>query len=327
MSTTIPEALLRSIRGGRRFLITSHINPDGDSIASSLGMARVLRQLGKSAVVWMRDAVPPVYSPLPGAARIQVGEEPPVGFPEAFDGVLVMECPSLDRTGLAEVLAGAKNLLNIDHHLGNELYGKANWVDAAAPSAGEMVWRLAQALSLELDADGATLLYLTLVTDTGGFRYANATAAAFDAAAHLVRQGASPERVAAWLYESRPEGMIRLLGEMLTTLELHQEGRVATVSLRREMFRRANAEDGDAEGLINYPRSIAGVEAVALLRELEDEGQFKVSLRSRGAVDVAAIAKKHGGGGHVNAAGCRLEGSEDSLREQMVAELVTALDS
>lgn len=322
-ATNPPDALLKLIRKGNRFLLTSHRNPDGDSIGSALGLARVLRRMGKSAAIWNRDATPDIYRQLPGSDRIVVGEEPPAGFPDAFTAIIVLECPSLDRTGLEDQLKGIP-LINIDHHLGNQLYGKVSWVDPAAPSAGEMVHRLAHSMTVELDADTATLLYLTLVTDTGGFRFANATTAAFEAAADLVRQGAQPAKVAHWVYESRPEPMVRLLGEMLQSLELHHDGKVATALLTPEMFERAGATGGDAEGLIDTPRSIAGVEAVAVLRRQNDT-HLKVSLRSRGELDVEKIAAVYGGGGHKNAAGCELEGDFPEVRRRIVENLSAAI--
>jgi phosphoesterase RecJ-like protein len=215
-------------------------------------------------------------------------------------------------------------VINIDHHLGNQHYGAINWVDTAAPAVGEMVYRLAQGLKLTLEPETASCLYLTLVTDTGGFRFSNATAVAFEAAAALVRDGAHPEQVSQWLYESQPLPVLRLAGEMLQTLEIHEEGRIATVVLTNEMFAKVGAAPGDSEGLIDYPRTIAGVEAVSLIRQRED-GTYKVSLRSRGEVDVEKIARHHGGGGHRNAAGYALEGDIEEIRKQVVAELAAAL--
>jgi len=318
-----PEDLLRRIRQGNRFLLTSHVNPDGDAIGSELGLARLLRGLGKGAVVWNRDPTPALYRPLPGSERIHVGEEPPAGFPDMFDAVIVLECPSPDRTGLEKQLA-ERPVINIDHHLGNQCYGVINWVDSAAPAVGEMVYRLAQGLKVSLEPEVASCLYLTLVTDTGGFRFSNATAAAFAAAATLVREGAHPEQVSQWLYESQPLAVVRLLGEMLQTLQTHKGGRVATGRLTREMFARVGASPGDSEGLIDHLRSIAGVDAVALIRELED-GSHKVSLRSRGEVDVEKIARHHGGGGHRNAAGFTLKGDGEEIRGQVAAALGAAL--
>lgn len=321
----VPEPLIERLRRGNRFVLTSHVNPDGDAIGSAIGLARLLRQMGKGATLWNHDPVPQVYRVLPGTDRVHVGSEtPPAGFPEHFDAFIVLECPGPERTGL-EGWLGRLPILNIDHHLGNAQYGVVNWVDTAAPAVGEMIFRLAKALKLDLDPETANALYLTLVTDTGGFRFSNTTPETFEAAAALLRIGASPPRVAQWLYESQPLSALRLLGEMLPSLELHDGGRIATAWLTREMAERAGAMPGDSEGLIDYPRSIAGVEAVALFRQLEGE-RFKVSLRSRGAVDVEKIARLFGGGGHHNAAGFSRETNRETLVRETLEQLEDALD-
>lgn len=320
---TPPEALLAEVRRGNRFLLTSHRNPDGDAIGSSLALARILRAMGKSATVWLRDPVPEVYSPLPGAGRIHTGAEPPAGFPASFDLAVALECPSLSRCGLEEQLSTLP-ILNLDHHLGNEQYGRINWVDSEAPALGEMLARLAHALRVEIDPETATILFLTIVTDTGDFRFGNATPAAFEAAGALVRAGARPDRVARWIHESQSESHLRLLGQMLPTLELAHDGTVASVIVTREMWDRAGARPGDTEGLVDHPRSIRGVEAVAFLRETAD-GRIKGSLRSRDQIDVQAIASRRGGGGHKNAAGFEADGPIDPLRRQLVEELGKAV--
>lgn len=325
MSTTkAPEALLAKIRQGNRFLLTSHVSPDGDSIGSALGLARLLRSMGKGALVWCRDAVPGVYQCLPGSERVHTGEEPPAGYPERFNAIVALECPSLDRTGIEEHL-GELPILNVDHHLGNQHYGQVNWVDTAAPSVGEMVYRLGRSLNVTLDEETANLLYLTIVTDTGGFRFSNATDHAFEACAQLVREGARPDLVSQWLYESRPESTLRLLGEMLNSVELHDGGRIATALVTVEMMKRAGAGPSDTEGLVDYPRAIAGVHAVALLRERPD-GKVKVSLRSRGEADVEKVARGQGGGGHKNAAGFEAEGDVATVRKEVVQALQGVLE-
>jgi phosphoesterase RecJ-like protein len=320
-----PEDILSRLRQAGRVLVTSHANPDGDAIGSQLGLARLLRRMGKGVTVWDLDPVPAIYRSLPAADRIHCGEEPPRGFPDDFDTMVVLECPSLDRTGLEGQLDRSMPILNIDHHLGNQHYGAVNWVDVSAPAVAEMVLRLASDLKLEIDADTASCLYLALVSDTGGFRHSNSTPRAFDAASLLVGRGASPERTSEWLYDSRPEASLRLLGEMLTTLELSGGGRVATALLTPEMYARSGATQSDSEGLIDFPRSIAGVSAVALLRVLDGE-RVKVSLRSRGdGVDVERLARRRGGGGHRAAAGFEASGELAALRREVAAELENEL--
>lgn len=322
-SVPAPDALLQALRNGQRFVLTGHRRPDGDSLGSALALARILRQLGKGAQVWNRDEMPPSYAALAGSGRIHVGDQPPEGFPENYDYSICIECPSLERTGLADQLSQLP-LLNLDHHLGNELYGEVNWVDTSAPALGEMIHRLAGALGVQVDAVTATALYTAVMTDTGGFRFGNTTAEAFDTAATLVREGARPEEVSHWIYESQSLATIRLLGEMLQSLELHHDGRIATVQLLDGMFERAGATAADAEDLVDHPRSIAGVDAVALIRQ-QGPSEFKGSLRSRGDVDVEAIARSYGGGGHKNAAGFEAEGDADKLVADLVQGLRAAL--
>jgi phosphoesterase RecJ-like protein len=324
-TVTVPDAIIDRIRAGQRFVITSHMNPDGDAVGTAIGLARLLRRVGKSARVWLREPIPELYRAAVGSERVHTGIEPPAGYPDDFDTGIALECPTLDRSGLEEFL-GQLPLINIDHHLGNGNYGVANWVDSAAPAVGEMVLRIARTMRLELDTDAANALYLALETDTGGFRFSNTTSRAFEAAAILVQEGASPELISQWLYESRPLSTLRLLGAALRDLRVVANGRVASVLVTQELYRSCEASQRDTEGLIDYPRSIEGVEAIALVRELED-GAFKISLRSRGEHNVESVARRHGGGGHRNAAGFRLEGNDpEAVRDAVHAELAGLLE-
>ena len=319
-----PDSLLKALAGGERFVVTSHLSPDGDAVGSSLALARLLRKFGKVAQVWLHDPVPAMYRHLAGTDRIYIGKEPPDGFPGSFDAAITVECPSLDRCGLETHLAELQ-LLNIDHHLGNQGYGSANWVDTAAPALGEMIQTLAASLKLPIDRETAMCLLVALVSDTGGFRYSNTSERAFEAAEELVRQGADPRQVSEWLWESRSEAAVRLIQETLATLELVENGRLATILLTQDMFTRTGAGAEDTEGLVEFPRSIASVEAVALIRQT-GAGSVKVSLRSRDRVNVEEIARRNGGGGHRNAAGFRLDAEPNSARATVVSELTRALE-
>ncbi len=319
-----PADLVQFLRSSERILITSHANPDGDAIGSEAGLAEVLSSLGKSVTVWNRDPAPSVYSNLLDPFEIVVGESPPASFPDAFDAVFLVECPTLDRTGHDPAHFDGLHLINVDHHLGNSDYGRFNWVRPEMPSVSVLIFQLACALGAEPTEQACDALYLGLATDTGGFRFSNTTAQAHAAAAALVEAGASPERVSKQLYESRPEGALRLLAEVLRTLERSEDGRVATVELDQAMLERTGATRQDGESLIDYPRSIVGVEVVAMFRELAPES-YKVSLRSRGPVSVEAVARRHGGGGHRNAAGCELNGPLSTLKPALVRELLQAL--
>jgi phosphoesterase RecJ-like protein len=316
--------LLKKLSEAERFVITSHLNPDGDAVGSALALARLLRRLGKVSQVWLHDPVPSIYRKLAGSDRVHVGSDPPPGFPGSFSVAIALECPSLSRSGLEGSLSELE-VVNIDHHLGNESYGVANWVDTSAPALGEMIQTLAEKLKLPLDPNTATCLMVALVSDTGGFRFSNASDRAFEAAAELVRKGAEPQKISQWLYETRTVASLRLLQEMLASLELHENGRVATALLTRAMFDRSGATAEDTEGLVEFPRSIATVEAVALIRETGEQ-QTKVSLRSRDRVNVEEIARRSGGGGHRNAAGYRLAANPEQARAAVAAELAGALE-
>jgi phosphoesterase RecJ-like protein len=214
-----------------------------------------------------------------------------------------MECPEVHRTGYP-VLPGP--VVNIDHHLGNEMYGEINYLDIEAPSVGEMVLQLNNRyLHLPLDRDIATAIYVSLSTDTGFFRYHNTTMRTFEAALELTRAGVVPGDVSLWINESNPPGAIKLLGLCLTTLELHANGKVATTELPQRFFGEAGASSEDTEGIVNYGRSIEGVLVSALLKEGTD-GQTRVSLRAKPGVDVQKVAAMFGGGGHMAASGCTI---------------------
>lgn len=304
---TNPETAAREvaerIHSGRNFLITSHRNPDGDALGSGLALQGLIRKLGKAARVVVRDGFgKPLYN-IPGAHEVTISDVLPPDYPGAYDAVFTMECPEVERTGYP-VLPGP--VVNIDHHLGNRMYGEINYLDIEAPSVGEMVMQLNRHhLRLPLDRDIATAMYVSLSTDTGFFRYHNTTLRAFEAAEELVRAGAVPGDVNLWINESVPRGAISLLGLCLTTLQLHANDRIATLELPQRFFTEAGATPEDTEGIVNYGRMIEGVMVSALLKEAEN-GTTRVSLRSKPGVDVQRVAAVFGGGGHAAASGCTI---------------------
>jgi phosphoesterase RecJ-like protein len=288
------------IREGRNFLITSHRNPDGDALGSGLALQGLIRKLGKEARVQVRDGFgKPLYN-IPGAHGVTISDTLPADYPDAYDAIFAMECPEVERTGYP-VLPGP--VVNIDHHLGNRMYGEINYLDVEAPSVGEMVMQLNRHhLKLELDRDIATAMYVSLATDTGFFRYHNTTQRALEAAVELVRHGVVPGDVSLWINESVTVGSIKLLGLCLTTLQLHANGRIATIELPRRFLEEAGATPEDTEGIVNYGRNIEGVMVSVLLKEGNDG--TRASLRAKPGVDVQKVAAMFGGGGHAAASGC-----------------------
>ncbi len=315
MSVPIPEQLAHRLLGAQQVLITSHRNPDGDALGSSLALQQILTAQNIASTVWLRDPVPANLSTLPGCERVHSGERPPK---TSFDLAVVLECPTPDRTGIEDFLAQLP-MINIDHHLGNSEYGIENWIDPSAPSVGCLVFRLASSLSHPAGEDAWNLLLVTLYTDTGGFRYANASEQAFSVAGSLVEMGANPEMVSGWIYENRTASSVRLLARALETLQIHQQGRLATLLVAQTML--DGSAPGDTDGIVDHARSIAGVEAAALLKEVDGVG-IKVSLRSKGRISVEPVARAQGGGGHDKAAGFELATQDIEGARRQVVELL-----
>lgn len=325
--TTSPDTaaaeVAERIRAGRRFLITGHRNPDGDALGSGIALQRLIRQMGKEARVVVRDGFAKPLLNIPGAAEVAISDVLPSDYPNGYDALFAMECPEVHRTGY-NVLPGP--VVNIDHHLGNEMYGEINYLDIEAPAVGEMVLQLNRHhLKLPLDADTATAMYVSLSTDTGFFRYHNTTLRTFQAAEELVRAGAVPGDVSLWINESNSPGSIKLLGLCLTTLQLHAGGRIATTELPKRFFAEADASPEDTEGIVNYGRSIDGVLVSALLKE--SDSSTRVSLRAKPGVDVQQVAAMFGGGGHKAASGCTIPLPMAEAKAKLIPLLEAAVAS
>jgi phosphoesterase RecJ-like protein len=310
------------IRGGHRFLITGHRNPDGDALGSGIALQGLLRKMGKEARVVVRDGFgKPLYN-IPGANEVTISDTLPPDYPDAYDAIFTMECPEVERTGY-RVLPGP--VVNIDHHLGNTMYGEVNYLDVEAPSVGEMILQLNRNhLDLPLDRDIATAMYVSLATDTGFFRYHNTTLRTFQAAEELVRAGVVPGDVSLWINESVTRGSVQLLGLALTTLELHAAGKIATLELPLRFLDEAGATPEDTEGIVNYGRNIEGVLVSALLKEGEN-GSTRTSLRAKPGIDVQKVAARWGGGGHAAASGCTIPlplAEAKAMLVEVVSEIV-----
>jgi phosphoesterase RecJ-like protein len=322
--TRDPAVAVARLRRARRVLITSHASPDGDSIGSELGFAELARGLGAVTTIVNRDPHPTSLDFLPDLNSITVAGELPAGWERDFDLLAILECPGLDRPGFA----GLDRLptLNIDHHMANPRYGELNYLDEEAPAVGEMVLAMAEAAGVRVTPGMATNLYTALVTDTGDFRYSNATPRAFKAAATLVAAGARPQEIADGLWEHNPARVVRLTASVLGTLELLAGGRLAVIICDRAMLDAAGAHQEDTENLINIPRAIAGVRVAVFFKAFKD-GVVRASMRSRGDLDVQAVARTFGGGGHRNASGCSIEGSLQQARATLLKALLPVVES
>lgn len=304
------------------FLITAHEKLDGDALGSELAFWHLLKGMGKEATIYNQDPTPANYRFLPGSDRI-VHTLPD---PKEFEVAVILDCGDLERVGAeAGRIAAIPSLINIDHHVSNGGFCEAALLDSQASSTGELVFRLAVHMGEPITPAMAAALYTAVLTDTGGFRYGNTSRQALAAAAALVEAGARPQWISENVYESNPPEKLRLLAEVLPTLSLEAGGRVASLTVLQRMFAAAGALPEHTEGFVDIPRTIRGVDVSVLFSELPD-GRFKVSMRSKGQVDVEQVARAFGGGGHLNAAACRLEGELPEVRRRIIEGIGAVLE-
>lgn len=306
------EQVLTEIDRRERFVITSHARPDGDAVGSTLAGCEILRQMGKHADIVLRDGVPRVYLQLPFADRVTHADS--VGGD--YDAAILLECDNIQRTRL-EGLEG-RFLINIDHHRSGRSFGDVNWIDPKAVATAELVYKLAKAAAVKITPEIATCLYTAVLTDTGAFMFDGTSEHTFELARELVLAGADPVLCAQHIYFGHSTAKMRLLGAALSALQ--REGPLAWIWVTQEQMERACAKEEDCEGLVNYALSIGEVEVAVFFRELPD-GRFRVSLRSKGKLDVAQIAEEFGGGGHACASGCSADGPLHAAVESVLAKI------
>jgi len=283
-----------------------------------MAMALALRELGKDATV-VTDAIPPVFlQPFPDVAGIQITPE----VHDTFDAALIMECSELTRTGVGGL--DRSPVINIDHHPGNKVYGAINWIDESAAACGEMAFTLIEALGISLTKPIATHVYLAVLTDTGSFHFSHLTPRTYEIARRCVEAGADPQWIARTHYDSNSLSRVRIFGAVMNGMVIVDEGRVAMLAITRRTMDDLNGTSDDLEGLINFPLTVKDIEAVAFFKEIGDR-EWRVSLRSKGRVDIGAIARSFKGGGHTNAAGCSTSGDLDAVHKQFGALLAEAV--
>jgi phosphoesterase RecJ-like protein len=320
-TTSNPEEvrqIIDAIATRRRFVLSSHSRPDGDSIGSQLAMAFALRALGKEVTVVNSDAAPGPLMTFPGVPEIRIADR----VNDQFDAAIIMECGDLGRTGVAGL--DRSFLINIDHHPGNSRYGQINWFDSTAAACGEMVYEVVCALGVSMSRDIATHIYLAILTDTGSFHYSSISPRTFDICKEALLAGVDPVHVARSVYDSNNMGRLKLFGAVLSAMQLDPTGRIAIVYLDHEMARAAGGTYEDTEGLINLPLTVKEISAVVFFKQ-GDGDEYRVSMRSKGDIDIAAVAKEFGGGGHKNAAGCTVRGGIDALKTLFIEKMERAI--
>jgi phosphoesterase RecJ-like protein len=319
MSGSVTD-VAEAIRTRQSFILTSHARPDGDAIGSQIALALALEALGKSVRLVDHDPAPLAFRVFPATDRIEVTAD----VRGAADAVIVLECGDLSRPevdGLDRYF-----VINIDHHLGNRLYGAVNWFDESAAACAEMVADLIDVLGVPWTRDIATHLYLGIVTDTGGFRHANITARVFEICRRIAHTGVDAAAMARQIFDSFSIGRIKLTGALLGTMTLHANGALAVMAYDDDLLAQCGATADDTDNLVNLPLGAKDVLAVALFKP-QAPNQFRVSLRSKGSVDVRQVATAWNGGGHRNAAGCTVPGDLTDAKAQIVAAVTRAIEN
>jgi bifunctional oligoribonuclease and PAP phosphatase NrnA len=318
-TTPILQSICDAIHRARRFLLTSHARPDGDSIGSQLAMAFALDALGKQVRIVNADPAPDHYREFPGLDRIEIANTTNA---EA-DVLIVMECSDLSRTGV-EGFEG-RYIINIDHHVGNRMYGALNWFDESAAACGEMVFDVIRELGVPMNLEIATHIYLAILTDTGSFHHSNITPRTFDICRQTVEAGVNPAAMARRVFDSNSFGKLKLIGALLDAMELTHDGQLAVLYMDDAMLTATGCTHNDTEGVINLPLTAREVHAVVFFKGMTS-GDVRVSMRSKYDVDVRAVANEYGGGGHKNAAGFTVSGPLSEVRPRIIERLARAID-
>jgi phosphoesterase RecJ-like protein len=318
--------LVELVRRHRRFLLTTHVRPDGDGLGSMLALADALTGMGKSARMVVASALPPRYDFLDPARRVKRFQPPGDEYRDA-EAVIVLDTGTWNQLGdfgaLLRELPVPRAV--IDHHLTQDDLGAARLVDTTAEATGRLVYEAVQALGAPLGAESAHALFVAVAMDTGWFRHSNTTPRTFELAARLVEAGARPTAAYEMLFEQSTPGRLLLTGVVLGRLQLAHGGKVCHTEIRKGDYEATGATPQDSEDLINYTRSVAGVEVGLFFME-QPRGGIKVSFRSR-SIDVARVAQQFGGGGHRLAAGAVLETTLDDARSRVLAAVAAALDA
>jgi phosphoesterase RecJ-like protein len=308
-----------AIRQRQRFIVVSHARPDGDAIGSSLAMAYALRQLGKDVRVLSRDAPPPPLMVFPGVPDIEIVDR----TDDPGDAVIVMECGDIKRPGIEGIERGY--VINIDHHPGNVLYGALNWMDLSAAACGEMVFDLVHELGAPLTYEVALHVYVAILTDTGSFHYSNITPRTFDICRQCMEAGVSPPAVARSIFDANNLGRLRLFGAVLNRMQLDATGHIATLYVDKQLTQDCGGTYEDTEGLINLPLTVKEILAVIFFKEIGPD-DWRVSMRSKGDININAVAKEFGGGGHKIDSGCSARGERGALQKIFEEKVRTAIE-
>ena len=316
------KQVMGAIRRHRRFIVSTHVNPEGDALGSALALASLIRRLGKQALVVTDGGVPEAFKFLPRVtpvhARLPAGYRP--------DAAITVDVPVLERLGsIAPVFMRTGMRIVVDHHVSNKRPGDVNWVDPCAAATGEMVYRLYRAFRVKPTREEAYCMYVAIVTDTGSFKYMSTTPEVLRIAAELVSLGVSPLKTSQELYECHTASDMKFLGKILSSMRQAYGGKVAWVEVPLAVLRAGRPGPEIMDELVNFPRAVRTAEVAFILRQPSPKGKIRASFRSKGRIDVNKVARTFGGGGHMAASGCSIDGTLAQARAKVLKVVGKAL--
>lgn len=317
------EEIHSIVKHYQSFLVTTHVRADGDGIGSEVALYHTLAGMGKKVCIVNDSPTPQMYKFITPSGGVYIYPQFPKDRAEV---VFALDSPNRERLGRTqEIIPEDAVIINIDHHISNEYFGTVNWVAEDMCATGEIVLTLLKGMNVDITADIATALYVSIVTDTGRFTHSNTTPECLRAAAFLIEQGARHEEISKNVYNTNSFNLIQLRAQVLNTLSLHAGNRIATIWMAKEMLEKTNVDAIDTQEFADIPVSLEGVTVGVLFRDMTKPHWVKVSLRSRDGFDVNIIARKFGGGGHKYAAGCEIEGNIAEVQAIILEELKKAL--
>jgi len=318
MKNKIVDLISKKILESQRIVITSHLRPDGDSICTSLALYFMGKLLGKDMAIINKDVTPFPFNHFPDIDIIKIGQI----SPQNFDMAILLECANVSRSGQNNL--DKYFLVNIDHHYSNDYYADINWVDPEASAVACMAYMLGENLNIQLTSQIANHLYCAIVSDTGSFQFSNTTAQSFEVCHKLINHGATPINVSDLLFNNNPPEKIKLLGQVLSTLEMNKEGNIVVITMFKEYLDHLDLKVIDTEDISTLARSIKGVNMVLFFKEIENN-TFRVSIRSKGMANAALVAEHFGGGGHIHAAGFTVSGKHEKLVKELPDKVLDLL--
>lgn len=310
------KRIVKAIKNYSSFLITSHIDAEGDALGSELALVSLLRKLGKTAFILNRDKASSNYSFLPGVKNISQRLNK-----RNYQAVFIIDCPEKHRIGsVLKLIDQTKPVINIDHHMDNNQFGRINWVDSNASSTGEMIYQLFRLTQTKLDKKDALNIYTAMLTDTGSFRHANTTPATHLIVSELLKFGLEPTKIYAKIYENNSVASVLLIAQLISRMSVSANHKIVSVKINKEIFKKIKSRHEILDEILDFMRSIKTAKVIIVFCQLQDQ-LIKVSLRSKSPINIQKVAKSFGGGGHKFASGCSIKGGLKEAEHLLLKEV------